>query len=78
MRRKYYPKLSQATTILNRIMITGGSNFETFILRLETPIGSYTDGDIIVPNEALALYVIIEPKDTIRAMSRVLSKCVES
>lgn len=59
MRRKYYPKLSQGTTIFNRVMITGGSNFETRlyqnILRLETPIGSYTDGDIIIPDESTCI-----------------------
>lgn len=74
--------ISQGTKILNRVIIPGGPNFERRlyqnILRLETPIGSYTDNDINVPNHALALYVMIDPKDTIKAMSKVLSKCVDS
>lgn len=82
MRRKYYPDLSHGTTIINRLTVTGGDNFEQKlyqnILRLETPIGSYMDKDKIVPNDALALYVLVEPKDTITAMSRILSKCVEA
>ena len=82
MRRKYYPTLSQSIIIVNRIIIPGGLEFKRClyqnILRLETPLGSYTDRDIVVPDEALALYVMIDPKDTIKAMSKVLSKCVDS
>ena len=47
------------------------------ILRLETPIGSYLDGDLVVPDEALAVYVILEPKDTIKALSKTLTQCVD-
>ena len=82
VRRKYYPTLSRGAIIVNRITVTGGDDFEKRlyqnILRLETPIGSYTDGDIIVPNEALALYVNIEPKDTVKALTRTLSRCMEA
>lgn len=82
MRRKYFPIHSSGTTIINRIIMTGGDNFSDklyqSILKLETPIGTYIDGDIIVPDEALALYALLEPKDTIKALSRVMSKCVEA
>lgn len=82
MRKKYYPIPSSGTNIINRIIITGGKDFENklyqAILKLEPPVGSYIDGDVIVPNEALALYALLEPKDTIKALSRTMAKCVEA
>lgn len=82
MRRKYYPSLSHGTTIVNRIAITGGNDFikrlYQNILKLETPIGTYTDGDLIVPDEAFALYVMVDPKDTFRALAKVLDRCIEA
>ncbi|CAH6420706.1 Hypothetical protein HVR_LOCUS1261 [uncultured virus] len=82
MRRKYYPALSHGTTIVNRIAVSGGNDFikrfHQSILRLETPVGTYTNGDQIIPDQAFALYVMVEPKDTVKALSRVLSRCMEA
>ena len=81
-RRKYFPSLTAGTLILQRPIVTGGEYFEGHlyqnVLRLETPIGSYLDKDNILPTEALALYVLIDPKDTIKAMSKTLTTCVET
>lgn len=53
-------------------LISMGQGSSVGKLGFISPIGSYKDGDIIIPDEALALYVIVEPEDTIRAMSRLL------
>lgn len=82
LRRKYYPSASQGTIILNRVVVGGGHDFEDklyrHILRLETPIGSYFDSGHEIPDGVLALYVIVDPKDTVKALSRSLSRCVEA
>lgn len=37
------------------------------IMQLECPIGAYTQKDLIVPQEALALYITINPRDLYKA-----------
>lgn len=81
-RRKYYPLLSKQSIIVHKGIIGGSEDFINklyrSILRLETPIGSYTDNDDAIPDEAFALYCLLNPKDTIKALSKTLSKCVDS
>ena len=83
LRRKYYPEGSAGTTILNRIIVSGDDNrfedkFYRHILRLESPIGSYNDNGSDIPNGVLAIYAMVDPMDTIRALPKVLSRCLDA
>ena len=81
-RRKYYPALSNACLIVNRGIVCGGDRFEKdfykTILKLETPVGSYDDNDVPIPTEAFAIYVILNPKDTFKALATSMPKCAET
>ena len=80
-RRKYYPSLSRSLIICNRPIIPGGGDYSQrvyqYILRLESPIGSYTDNGNIIPNDAFALYVMLNPKDTIKSLAKTLVRCLD-
>jgi len=82
MRRKYWPSLSRATTIINRSAVSGNTDFikrfHQSILKLETPMETYTDEELIVPTEAMAIYVIINPCNTIKALSKTLTRCMDA
>ncbi len=84
-RKKYAPELPDLVYILQRVIVGGDADREKaanhlsrYVMRLETPIGSYIDkNDQPIPNEALALYAFIDPKDTVKALSATLHECVE-
>lgn len=82
MRRKYFPALSHGTTIINRSAVPGGTHFakrfHQSILKLETSVGTYTDNELVVPTEAMAIYVIINPCNTIKALSKTLTRCMDA
>lgn len=44
------------------------------IWQLEAPLGSYVLGDIVIPQEALALYISVNPRDLERATRQGLIK----
>ena len=84
-RKKYAPDLPDSVYILSRVIVGGDQNrnkaaahLHRYILRLETPYGSYVDkNDQPISNDALALYAFIDPKDTVKALSATLNECVE-
>ncbi len=79
-RRKYNAVLSKSEFILNRIII-GGNIMPAMALKsiqkLEIPIGYYTgSNDECIPNDSLALYCLLRPKDMVKAMSKTLTQCI--
>lgn len=84
-RRKYAPTLTESAYILQRVIIGGDENrtraedhLYRYLLRLECPVGSYIDKEERpIPDESLAVYAFIDPKDTIKALSSTLHECVE-
>lgn len=81
-RRKYFPQLSEKSIIVNRGIVCGGErfvlDFHKTIVKMETRIGTYEDGDVPIPNNAFAIYAIINPKDTFKALSKTMLICAES
>lgn len=47
------------------------------IKQLEIPIGYYKQGDTIVPQEALALYITINPRDTVKAIKKIQHELID-
>ena len=80
-RRKYYPELSDISLIVNRGIVCGGDYFENdfhrTILKLNTPIECYEDEGLPIPTEAFGIYVIINPKDTFKALAASMFRCVD-
>lgn len=84
-RKKYAPELPDQVYILQRVIVgseqdreKAKNNLHRHVMRLETPIGSYVDkNEKAIPNEALALYAFIDPKDTVKVLSATLNECVE-
>ncbi len=48
------------------------------IKQLEVPYGTYTLGEIIIPQESLALYITINPRDMYKATINTMVKLAES
>lgn len=48
------------------------------IKQLEVPYGTYTLGDTIIPQESLALYITINPRDMYKATINTMVKLAES
>lgn len=89
-RRKYFPSLPKSKYILNETFISGipkdnisarhlaSFDFVKKLYRLHVPIGSYTDSNNNpIPQDSLALYTLISPKDPVKAMSQTLNKCLD-
>ena len=79
-RRKYDPRLSQRTTIVNRVTISGGISVDQAyrkVMRMQVPVGSFLVRDLVPSRDAFVLYAMISPKDTVKAMVKVLTHCVD-
>lgn len=77
-RRKYCPTLNAPDIIIKRIL---GKKDELFnrIRQLEVPMGSYTtkNGEVI-QQEALALYININPRSLVTATKSVLRELIDA
>ena len=86
-RRKYCSRLSKSEYILHRVLIDGTNEDKTSpnytqsalrkLYRLHVPVGSFVDDNGAIPQESLALYALLTPKSPLRAMSKVLTKCLD-
>ena len=48
------------------------------IKQLEVPIGAYTQGDLAIPQESLALYITVNPRNMFKATVNTMVKLAES
>lgn len=65
-RKKYWPQISYDKACLKRI-VTRRTDIVNKIEQLEIAYGSYKIKDLVIPNEALALYISINPSNIERA-----------
>lgn len=76
-RKKYTTThLKSNKTQLGRWLATK-ENFVNKIRQREIPLGTYLSGDIKVPQEALSLYVTVNPRDMAKATKGVARKALD-
>lgn len=76
-RKKYTTThLKSNKTQLGRWLATK-ENFVNKIRQREIPLGTYWSGDIEVPQEALSLYVTVNPRDMVKATKEVAKKALD-
>lgn len=64
-RKKYAPEMPYIKTDNKQCVrfLSNKKDLYNKILQLETPLGSYVIKDIVIPQEALAMYISINPRD---------------
>lgn len=81
-RRKYAPSLPRSEYILNRTFVAGGSTTDMAYRKLwrqHVPVGAYVDSNgKAVPNEALCVYAVLKPKNTLKALSVTVKECMDT
>jgi hypothetical protein len=82
-RRKYWPKHDNiGTTCFNRTIVKNDANFLSVVRRYEVPVGVYTTrAGKIIPDQALALYCLLNPRSMIKAwgkMQKIMAVRMES
>lgn len=75
-RNKYYKELGKQTVKLKRFT-TSKVNLLNKVKQLECAIGSYQCGDKPIPNEALCLYIMPNPRSFIKATKSVTKRFID-
>jgi len=78
-RGKYFPELANVKTDKYQLarFTCKKENIFNKIKQLECPLGSYMRRDLIVPQEAIALYINLNPRDLIKANKQAIHKLVD-
>lgn len=75
-RRKYWPEIKADKGQLRRFLTTK-ERFIEKVMQLEVAVGAYSFEGKTIPNEALALYCMPNPRDLVRATRASLVKFAE-
>lgn len=78
-RRKYVPHMPHIKSDKGQLkrFLADESRIVKKIIQLECRFGSYCHGDVIVPQEALALYITPTPRDLYKATIRSIGKLAQ-
>ncbi len=72
-RHKYVPAVPNVKdNQLARFAVTSKDQLEEYILRMECTVGGYKRNGIVIPREALAVYIGPNPRDLVKANKELL------
>lgn len=72
-RRKYLPTTPKGTKIWDRVIVTGS---DKFLKKFTRTVRNFETRAEDIPDEAFAIYALIEPKNTVKALSKTMNECV--